>query len=1716
MESPTYEEQFKILLKSITAPKLLTSLQYDTFTIVYNDEEIEIDNIYKISTVSDLKYAIYEKFNLEGFAAPNNQLLFYKTKTYINVLDYSWGKALLPNPEFLISEKEPVLSDFVSSDGTKKIVDLQIYDNSLITTRVQNLTLHLYFYKDLIRLYKGVQPISEKQYYGRIYPYFPYLKMGRTYPNDEDIRNLETRYSLFKKKTEYLHKIERLLKEDNPLITFSFIGIRYLQLSFLNNDIEDGIESLFYDMVANEDRPYIRLIPVGSTPISKVHLKDESLNIPSVYNPNLIKQWSDEKSPTPERDFILAKVALKTTLMNLPYIYSTVRICDDGSFDLTIEPPKDVRKVDPYIDFENFMPQLLSGIDIVNKDKIIPKISSSNLIFGFKLPTEITLTKKQFERRLQLFKPFFQEISPLPNEHPFIMLRYKLVNNYVTEDNISMYLTLLSNKKILKGEATVPEMIKLVSDEFQLDMDTARQKVENWWKNKHETQPNESSESREHLPYNNSGIDIAIHQKKSIYTLHFTNIDSVVSLQRILTAFGLIFSLDDELLSVTQKEVKALAIAEQEVSQLNSDTESVSEEDADIELDELMFLGQEEEVTHEDVSKIKEEIAKDTIPVEQEVQGVRFPVEEKKPVYEEAEEEEKDKGLAKFFINKLKEADKPLFEYNVSHPSDKAYVQMCAANDMRQPAVLNQDQYAAMREEYAEDEDIIFQVYPLPEGEEEVVNTRSDPDNIITVLRYGGSNPRRENYYVCSEFFCTRDEIVVLKRDFRGTTLRRAIKQSDGSLRTSKPPNTCPFCMGVLVKSRKDPGRGETVLQRTPKPKSDKRHVWINFLKKTSHPNGLKLPCCFVRPSTITFKDTESGFLKKKKLKKVEEDDEEDEAEAIETLESGAPIIDYSTTLYRIDKKYIIGLTDKYLPLEIGDRDGPQIGVLPKELNTLFEQDPANIITRIGNPQKVLPNAKGFLRIAVENRNRYKYDSFLAAIAPYYLKNSAYQMKKRILEVLTPSLFINLNYGNSVLEFYDPQYTVKEITSSSVWADKNLNIDYNDNNAEEIDRIIKSFYKFKGFLLSDSTTKEYRQFASLLAQPRLLQDGRPGINFIIIDMKENGNVNIRCPPFGFNNEYMGNNDVAFILHHYSGSWEPIVYVDNLITGLESRQPYSLVFQYANYASWPSVAKKIYGQYQKACSGQAKTIYTSHSYIKSSAMISLSSAERSIYKIKKQAQQADKQFSFHGILRDAYNHISGIVCSENRSGKRLNIVVPVIDDGIIENSINKQVYLNWDDIEYESAEDTVRIYRQYILPAFPRYQGYTPAHLVVNSDKIIVAIQLKNLLYIPVAKAKTSQLDLSVRDLSGGHEFEWEINREIIFGTDEEHKEVERKIMNEKETEEIYQHLRITFSNWLETKGSAIKKKLEDDIIFNSSISLNDKRKRLIVLFGSLIQSWFSTETNESTHKTLLRKDCELQTKSTCNDRCVFTTQGKCKLHVSKTFKDINLANYLMLKLFDELLRYAEKRREIFHNEISKLVFLDKPIRIGDQYILPENTVEWSDFLRFSWAEDVSETPHFYEEFSAEPEFIEGPEEDSEVVDLPKDIYQVLNPNDPKTSLLKYYEITDEKNLTDILDELNINSDYIGYTPGIVVFNRDMLTKMYRIKKAAFIQINLLTKDFILGQNITSVGLRNAEIKKIYVIVISHRSSGFIVKNSKDIVLRIEDLPEILKPVTPPQ
>jgi hypothetical protein len=224
----------------------------------------------------------------------------------------------------------------------------------------------------------------------------------------------------------------------------------------------------------------------------------------------------------------------------------------------------------------------------------------------------------------------------------------------------------------------------------------------------------------------------------------------------------------------------------------------------------------------------------------------------------------------------------------------------------------------------------------------------------------------------------------------------------------------------------------------------------------------------------------------------------------------------------------------------------------------------------------------------------------------------------------------------------------------------------------------------------------------------------------------------------------------------------------------------------------------------------------------------------------------------------------------------------------------------------------------------------------------------------------------------------------------------------------------------------------------------------------------------------------------------------------------------MFRLFDELLRYAKKRKEIFNNEVSKLVFLDKAIRIGDQFILPEDSIEWSEFLRFEWTKDKRDMPKFFEEFSSKAAMLEegeeeGEEEDkNEIIELPNIVKGILGAENLKTKLLKYYEITNEQDLTPVLELFDLEPEDVRYK-GEPLFSKETLNDISRKTKGiSIIMINLTKTDFDITQDIIFSNKKNIELKDIYVIIISPTSTGLLVKNNKLEPLRFDDIPNSIK------
>ena len=1459
-----------------------------------------------------------------------------------------------------------------------------------------------------------------------------------------------------------------------------FAGIRYLSLIWPIKQLKESIDVLFYKIPVNEQRPYIRLLPTGSTPISKIHLKDISNNIPNIYQPQLLKQWTDEKNPN-NNDSLFFKIAIKTNILNASYVYATTYLSNRTFFELIIDPPKDVRKIDLEFDAPNLGIEILNGVSVINTKNEIPKIGKAKLIYGIKVNRMIS--KKNIQKRILLLKPFFQEIDPLPNEQPLIMLRYKLVDNYVNEDNISTFLTILLNKKIINGETMIPDMVKLVSDEFQLDLQSAREKVMKWFKKKDEIQNIIIGESKEnYVPAKNSGVDIAIFQSKSDCSIHIYNVSNIESILRIISLISLLFSLEDNLYNVSESDIKVLEKEEEKVVEENKEEEVVEEEkeEEDIEFDPLAFQHEDVESTTELEDVLKN--TKEKSP-EEDLKNVKFDkVEKVEKVEDEVVEE---KGLANFFIKKLQESDRSLFVFKPKSSTDKTYVQMCAANEMRQPSVLNQEQYSVMIEEY-KDDPVKFQKYPSNTNYPDV----DDDYELINVLEYAGSNPRKLNYYICSEYFCTKDEIVVLKRDFENKGSFRPPKIDEDGKEILKDFNRCPFCNGKIVDSRKKPDKGETVLRRIPKPRTDKRHLWIDFLKKTSHPDGLRLPCCYVKPHAIKLEATESKY-KKEKL-----DEDEDDYDTVESL------IDYKTVISIIDKKYIIGVGDKYLPLEINEKEGPQVGLLPKELNNLFQQDVTNIVRLDKNPIKIKDDgAKGFLRIAVENRSHYKADSFLAAVAPFFNKRSAKDMKYEIWKIIKPRVFVNINYGNLMLEFYNPDYKLPEIYKNRdelvEFAYSELSADLkSDFNSEEIERIIKSYYNFKDFLMSEDEIKEYRQFALLFSQSLFT---RRGITFIVLDMLEDNSVKVRCPPYGYNEKLMDNNDIGFLLHHYSGTWEPIFYIDNREKSVEKSLLYPFTFQRSIYNVWPPVVKLLYDEFKKACESSGVIIYSGQSKIETSNILPLS------YVIKREAQIIDKhpEFSFDGIMKDSYNHISGLVCKIEKGEKVNYFFLPVIDDGIL--VINKNLYFNIEELEFSNTSETLFFYNQYILKYYREAKDtYKPKQTIIDQEQNIFGMQLNNNIIIPLRLGSKVITNLpNIAEDNNDKSFEWVINRTVVFGNERTRKtEKYLESLNEENIEEIYQHLRITFGNYL--ARSSIKNKLEEDIIFNEKIPLNEKRRRFIVVLGKEVFSWFGTSSEEFKKEvSFLRKDCLTQPKESCNNYCVLS-EGQCKIHVPKTE---NIKYILMLRLFDELIRYSEKRSEIFKNQISNIVFMNKAVHVGvkkDEYIVPENTIEWSDLLRFAWLTKKYETPKYFEEIYK----YQSKKEEKSFKILPNEVKAYLNPEDPNTQTLKYNEITNQKNLLEILENLEITPERIKYNEESGFFNiTELLNLNIYLNKynKNIIQINAININNITHSRIMT---KNPNITKFILLLTTKDGSGFLV-NNKGKYINYNELPKII-------
>ena len=1619
---------------------------------------------------------------------------------------------------------------------------------------------HVFPLSTLLQTYQESQVIAEENWNRRFAAYYPDISRSGPYQaTDADRTFAEKVHYFISHREESVSKINEYLEEEIQLPEMTLTGIRQLLLSW-PKPVEgfEGCASLFYQLPVTKERPYLRLFPAEGTAITKLHVEGV-LPIPSLDDPQLLEVWSKEVNPT-NSDYCSIKYVNRPSIGDTQSIYGTIRVLNDGTINLLLQPPINVRYLHPTFDFRNFtgiMENVFEGLPQSFNDCKLQEIAAI-----FALTTELTakkFTTERLQQRLPFFKRFFTEITPLPDENPILSIRYKAVSQYATEDKILSFITQLATKKrLLRGVPLDASDLELIQEEFEISYEEARHTLEEWFK-KESAFTLALPEEGEFMQNYNPGIDIHIYAQQSSYHFHVHRIDSYQNYQRVYTLLSLLFYADDDYFAGQENDpVEDEVEQEMEENSLSMEREEAvsaavsAPANSAISMSMPIDMGQKKAtvsalpswlaqslVADEDDEEIEEEsVAEEPVAAVAKLKrpGIAPKVEE---VAEEAPKLKRP-GIAPaqvqpsassrmikidpkgWLIKKLQQIDPTLFDYKTVDKKSQ-YSRLC--QEERQPAGLTKAQYDAMKEIYAES-NVFWIEYPL-----EGTTDPTPPKNteVITVMRYG-STINNIRYYFCPKYFCIYDEIMVLEKEFEGTAGR------DGK---SKPPNTCPFCRGSLI-TGKTMVPGQTILRSKNKAGSRPPRHQSNpdFLSTTTHPNKWELPCCFLKMRNIPLKDPAYARLQlafQEEQYNPQPVEEEEEGDQRDILYQGEETVEYGYLFQVLHESYILESNKK-------DLSPGTFAMASPSFDRYFAQNSSeSIAIRPSVKFELRANAIGFLRIGVENPI---YESLLGALAPILYKTTIKEVKEMIEEKIVPRIFLNANFGNLVLEFFDPTdasaMPSKGLQGLMDWAQEKLKIPISSNNLYQMMRIYNAHTRFIRFIKNPRYFKDFpqpielRHIQPLLAEPGLFTIR--GIQLIILE--NNDPVTVKCPPFGISMDRHIKNDFVFLSrtmltigntkNKYS-YYELYFYTHNRPPGgadAAVHQP-SMRWPYHTRGNWPPIVKQRIEEYTTQCQARHRSIDTSQQGIQPMAMVPLSMTLR----------QTPRPT---GVVKDSYNHAVAVTYPVEEDSPYM-VILPIVDDGVFTiSALMDHTYLDWADVKKAPLDQVIEFYQTQLRAFTSLYPGYDIEHMVRNAeDQQVVALQLRNGLYVPTAPPKGA-INLPTTSITM---FEWDINKDIAGiprtldmedweGVKEKMETekgcgVDSELMRESddiEFEESYQQFRLMVSNWItgERGGAELREKMEE-IMFNRTLPEYEKRKRMFLLIGTTLEKWFYADEDiwDKGPANFLRKDCNLITQArSCTGTCVWREQeNKCLLHVhkftnlgsqeedekepqqmEKESRKVSTPMLFTKRVIDELIRFPARRKQIMsQGKISKLSTILQPIRQGDQYIIPESSPTWTNLLQLEWLQQASEKPRYYEEMSREDDQDDRKYEEP----MPDELKMMLGDHTP-------FHMMDISTggvqpLMTLLDILGMTAEELGVKEDDTVLSIDQMVQYVKVKQRPIGMINFRGEPRV--QFVTPYP---GSFDSVLIVVFLPDRMGMLVQHNDTPTVYIDALPDTIR------
>jgi hypothetical protein len=913
-----------------------------------------------------------------------------------------------------------------------------------------------------------------------------------------------------------------------------------------------------------------------------------------------------------------------------------------------------------------------------------------------------------------------------------------------------------------------------------------------------------------------------------------------------------------------------------------------------------------------------------------------------------------------WYMARLKTRDSTLFGYKKDKAGRvKPYSKSCQRSDGRQPNIMTLAEYARVKRCY--EEKVRFVDLP-PRKPEDLPNDPdynpkprtpypdeyflTDPESgrpMWTVYGYENrTRPGEFLYLMCSELWCERDNLPILRSEFEGTEGRGF----------SKPPNTCPFCGGSAFANMDAPVSGESVIVRAAKGSTGKLHEFIGTIQRNNHPLGYALPCCDTSPRLL------KKYLEAKALGRIvygrdlaNEEEKEEAAGAVAAAAAAAEDyvepepelaaidagtapeevrINYRRLFGAMNTHYILG-NDKALT-------AGKIGLLSPALDAFFGQNSPRAVQPRGIRSTFVEGATVFVRVGVDTRMRAPGLNLFAGLAPLLGFESAEQTRNHILTRRMVRAFESANYGNLVHEF----------AAASTQTDAAFEKSLSDFAAEfrypldaarpHVIRLYKAWVAYLTYLNDQRKPKQLRHLEHLLAQPGIITPR----GLLLVVLEQNGDrIEVACPTFGIPPaSVFGDVPVAFMWHDKRDeSWEPIV----LYNGTSD----AMILFGERTAELERVPRHLRNSLQRwirewrsSSLGCGRPSPPPHVWTPNRDTSGLPRLTQLRHKLSVAALVRDRSNRLAGVLvttgggggeRSGYPGGSGAGAAASAAAAAAGpaVFVPCLDDGALADSVPR-VY-EAEMIPSVGLDVYLRAYE--VLSA--EFAGLRPVRLLtrmMDSVTTIVGFEVAAGAKVPTepttskpagAPAAEQQLDA----------FPWERDALILRAPDAGPGAAtaadETSASVEEQLAEAYQHVRLSLSYWLlrDARGPALRDSLA--ALIRGNLPLYEKRKRADILLEPIIREFVATEqTTARRSLSLLRQDCLVLPEPQCAGACRWSGD-RCLIH-APIREATDPIRVFAARLSDEILRYSAKQRELFDQRVPEIRVPRGIVRTGDE------------------------------------------------------------------------------------------------------------------------------------------------------------------------------------------